>query len=69
MDNQLIRCVKENSMAFSRIVQEAIQAGEDDQGIMERLTKYVESLSPKASLPDSVLTNPSGYIDYFRNKR
>jgi len=69
VDNQLIRRVKESSIAFAKIVQEAVQAGEDDQKIMERLSKYVESCSPKARLPESILTNPSGYIDYFRNKR
>jgi glyoxylase-like metal-dependent hydrolase (beta-lactamase superfamily II) len=69
VDNQLIRRVKKNSIAFAKIVQEAVQAGEDDQKIMERLSKYVESCSPKARLPESILTNPSGYIDYFRNKR
>jgi hypothetical protein len=68
-DNQLIRRVKKNSIAFAKIVQEAVQAGEDDQKIMERLSKYVEGCSPKARLPESILTNPSGYIDYFRNKR
>jgi len=69
LDNHLVRRIKESSMAFANIVEEAVRAGEDDQKIMERLSQYVEGCSPKARPWESIIINPLGYIDYFRNKR
>lgn len=68
-DNHRIAQVKESSIAFATIVQEAVAAGEDDQRILERLHEYVEARSPGAQLSRPLQMEPSGYIDYFRNKR
>jgi len=65
---KLIKRAKENSLAFGNIIQSEIEAGEDQQRILERLSEYMKGNFTKAELP-SVLLAISGYIDYFRNKR
>jgi len=63
-----IEGVKKNSIAFGEIISKAVEAGEDDQRILERLSEYVKGYSSKAEISGFQLTL-SGYIDYFRNKK
>ena len=63
-----IEGVKKNSIAFGEIIGKAVEAGEDDQRILERLSEYVKGYSSKAEISGFQLTL-SGYIDYFRNKK
>ena len=67
--DKLIKLVKETSIAFGKIIQKGVEAGEDDRAILGRLSEYVKSYSPKAELPMSFQLTLSGYLDYFRNKR
>lgn len=63
-----IEGVKKNSIAFGEIISKAVEAGEDDQRILERLSEYVKGYSSEAEISGFQLTL-SGYIDYFRNKK
>ena len=67
-NNHLIERVKETSTAFGEIVREAVEAGEDDDGIVARLSVYIQGHSLDADLLNTFKFDPSGYIDYFRSK-
>jgi len=68
-DNRLIRAVKESTLAFNRIVEQAVEDGEDDRQILQRLLDYVRQYSPEAQDLGAFMFDPSGYIDYYRNRR
>lgn len=64
-----IKAVKETSIAFGKIIGKSVEAGEDDQRILERLSEYVTGYSPEAEIPASFQLTLSGYLDYFRNRK
>jgi glyoxylase-like metal-dependent hydrolase (beta-lactamase superfamily II) len=66
---RLIKQVKENSLAFGNIIQSALEAGEDQQKILERLSEYVKGDFFKVELPGAFLISVLGYMDYFTNKK
>ena len=64
----LIKQIKKNSIAFGGIIQRSVEAGEDDQRILERLSECAKKLSPEAKLVN-IFGSLYGYVDYFRNKK
>jgi len=66
---RLIRQVKDLSTAFSDIVQKALDAGEDDKRISERILQYAKAYSSQKQLPIIIEASVSGYIAYFRSKK
>ena len=68
-DNRLIRLVKECTLAFNGIVGQAVEAGEDDEQIRKCLLDYLKQYSPEAQDLGTFLFDPSGYIDYYRNRQ
>jgi glyoxylase-like metal-dependent hydrolase (beta-lactamase superfamily II) len=66
---RLIREAKENSLAFGNIIHNALEAGEDEQKIMERLSEYIKGHFHEVGLPGAFLVSVFGFIDYFRNKK
>lgn len=67
--DDLIRRVREMHIAFGDIAQKALEAGEDEQKISERVLVYLRKYAPEAELPIIVEASVSGYVDYFRNKK
>jgi len=65
----LIQRAKENTLAFGNIIQSTLEAGEDEQKILERVSKYVKELFPEVELTGVSQLSVFGFIDYFRNKR
>jgi len=64
----LIRKVRETTVAFTDIIGRAVEAGEDDGTILGRLSEHVNSISPGTEMPSFEMTL-SGYIDFFRNRK
>jgi hypothetical protein len=65
----LIQRAKENSLAFGNIIQSALEAGEDQQKILERLSEYLKGRFLEVELQGAFLLSVFGYIDYFTNKK
>jgi len=68
-DNRMIRLAKECTLAFNRIVGQAVQAGEDDEQIKGHLLDYLRQYCADASDLGAFMFEPSGYIDYYRNSQ
>jgi len=66
---KLIQRAKENSLAFGNIIQSALEAGEDQQRILERLSEYLKGRFIEVELQGAFLLSIFGYIDYFTNKK
>ena len=67
--DDLIRRVREMHIAFGDIAQKALEAGEDEQKISERVLEYLRKYAPEAELPVVVEASVSGYVEYFRNRK
>ena len=66
---KLIQQVEENTVAFGRIIQQALQAGETDQQIWERLADRIRERFPDAELPSEYQLALSGYASYFSKQQ
>ena len=67
--NRLIQVVKESALAFNRIVQQGVEAGEDDGKISERLMGYLSGYGPVEEVLRPFGFDPSGFIDYYRDRK
>lgn len=67
--NLLIDHVRSSSAAFSSIVGEGVQAGKNDQEIVESLSSYLQSACADPALLKTFKFDPSGYIHYYRTRQ
>jgi len=65
----LIELAKENSRSFGHIIQSALEAGEGQEEILERISGYLKEHFPEVKLPMRSEITVSGYIGYFRSKK
>lgn len=65
---KLIQGLRENTVAFGQIVKKALEFGESNEMIWERLKDHVKARYPKAELPDQYRLTVSGYLSYFGSR-
>ncbi|MCX5999054.1 MAG: MBL fold metallo-hydrolase [Chloroflexi bacterium] len=66
--DHVIREVRANSLAFGDLIRRALQDGETEDRMWERLTAYVRERWPRSEVRDAFRLILSGYVEYFRNK-
>jgi len=64
----LVKLAKENSFSFGDVIQNAFEAGKDQEGILEQLLDYLERHSHKMDDPDVFGLIIAGYVEHLKSK-
>lgn len=67
--DKLIQAVRENTVAFGRIVQKALELGESNEKMWERIQDHIKARFPGVELPGQYRLTVPGYISYFNNRQ